>query len=125
MIGWLEENRKFSVIFLIIIAVEIFLVSSIPGKQVQGGINLSTIYHIVVFFLLGFFLLISINKDKEPKTKPLIFTVIISIIYAILDEAHQFFVPLRTPSIQDLLVDSAGIFLSTLVYLYYKRKARQ
>ena len=125
MIKWLEENKKFSVIFLAIIAVEIFLVSSLHGgKPTTGGINLSVAYHIIIFLLFNFFLLISLNKDQELTGKYLVVVLILSVAYAILDELHQIFVPLRDASIKDVLIDSTGIFLSTLVYIYYKRKIR-
>ena len=122
MIDWLENNRKFSIIFLIIIAVEIFLVSSIPGKKLAvTGIDFSTVYHMAVFFLFNFFLLVFINGNKKINAKTILIVLIISIFYAILDEIHQFFVPLRNSSINDVLTDSAGIFLSTLIYLYYSK----
>ena len=120
MIKELEENRKFSVILLVIIALEIFLVSSIPGTSIiSTGINLSTLYHLIIFFLLNFFFLMSM-KSKEKKIDKIFFLVmVISLTYAVLDELHQFFVPLRSCNIIDFLVDSAGIFLAAIVYRYY------
>ena len=53
--------------------------------------------------------------------KSLILPVVISFLYAVLDEVHQLFVPLRNASILDVLVDTTGILLSVAVYLYYKR----
>jgi hypothetical protein len=123
MIRWLEKNKGFSIIFVIIIAVEIFLISSIPGKKpIISGVDLATIYHAMVFFLFNFFLLVSINGNKKISVKFLLIAIIISIFYAILDEMHQFFVPLRNSSINDILIDNIGIFLSTLAYLYYSKR---
>ena len=42
--------------------------------------------------------------------------VIIALVYAVSDEFHQLFVPGRACSFSDFLVDSAGIFLATLIY---------
>ena len=104
-------------------AVEIFLVSSITGsKPTTGGLNLSVLYHSIVFFLFSFFTILSIVKKNNKKMKSLILPVVISFLYAVLDEVHQLFVPLRNASILDVLVDTTGILLSVAVYLYYKRK---
>ncbi len=103
-------------------AVEIFLVSSITvSKPTTGGLNLSVLYHSIVFFLFSFFTILSIVKKNNKKMKSLILPVVISFLYAVLDEVHQLFVPLRNASILDVLVDTTGILLSVAVYLYYKR----
>ncbi len=122
MIKELEKHKKFSVAFVIIIAVEILLVSSIPGSPIGAGIDFSILYHFLAFFLFNFFLLIAIKGNERKMDKIFVLTLIIALIYAVLDEMHQFFVPLRTPDILDFLVDSAGIFLSALVYGYYPSK---
>lgn len=124
MIKKLEKKRAFSIAFLIIIALEIFLVSSIPGGAIVSGFDFSNFYHFIAFFLLNFFFLISVNGKSKKMDKTFILILIISLVYAILDEMHQFFVPLRTPDIMDFLVDSIGIFSSSLVYLGYYIKKR-
>ena len=122
MINYLEKNRKFAVIFMVLMAVEIFLVSSITGsKPTTRGLNLSVLYHSIVFFLFSFFTILSIVKKNNKRMKSLILPVVISFLYAVLDEVHQLFVPLRNASILDVLVDTTGILLSVAVYLYYKR----
>ena len=121
MIKWLENNRGFSVIFVILIAAEIFFFSSISGGPPSpASINVSIIYHFSVFFLLNFFLLTSLNKNGEIKIKYLIIASMLSIFYSVLDELHQLFVPLRHAGLGDILTNSVGILLSNLVYLYYK-----
>lgn len=124
MIDWLEKNRRISILLAALIAIEIFVFSSIPGNApgVGGGAKISIIYHLVVFFLLGFFFLMSIKGDKKIKTGYIVTTLIISVLYAFLDEFHQTFVPFRNPSIQDILTDTAGIFLSTILILYLNKK---
>ena len=123
MIGYLEKNKRFSIIFMVLMAVEIFVISSIPGRDFPAvGIDPSLVYHLIVFFLFNFFLILSIIGKKNVKMGYLVLSMVFSIIYAILDEIHQFFVPLRLPSVRDVLIDVTGIFLSTITYLYYKRK---
>ena len=122
MLRWLEKKRKYSIIFLILIAVEIFYFSSkslAPGPEVFS--LLSIIYHFCVFFLFGFFLIISLTQKRKIKIKYLLFAVFISVIYAILDELHQIFVPFRDASLEDFLTDSAGIFFSAIIYMVSKK----
>lgn len=122
MIKWFEKKRVFSVILVILIAVEIFLFSSISGTgPITPGLKVSVIYHFSVFFLLNFFLLVSLNGNKDIKIKYLIIAFTLSIIYSVLDEIHQLFVPFRYADFGDILTNNAGIFLSTLVYLYSKK----
>jgi len=123
MIDHLEKNKVFAIIFTLIIAIEIFVISSIPGREFASGIiDLSLLYHFMVFFLLNFFVAISLNGEKKMNIKYLFLSIVFSIVYAILDEIHQIFVPRRLFSLTDILVDTAGIFLSLLVYVYYKNK---
>ena len=124
MIGWFEKKRAFSVIFFILIVAEIFFFSSISGGPPSPGpsIDVSIIYHFSVFFLLNFFLLTSLNKNGKIKIKYLIIASLFSIIYSVLDELHQLFVPLRHAGLGDIFTNNVGIFLSNITYLYYKNK---
>ena len=124
MIGWLEKNRGISILLTALIAIEIFVFSSIPGgiSGTGGTIRISIIYHLTVFFLFNFFLLMSIKGNREVKTSYIIIALIISVLYAFLDEFHQFFVPLRESAIEDILTNTLGIFLSTIFILYFNKK---
>lgn len=119
MIKFLEERKYLSWIITILIAAEIFYfssISSVPGGTPAEGFNLAIVYHSIVFFLLSFFLLISIKGKNKMKTKYIIWTIAISLIYAISDEVHQLFVPGRVAGIKDILIDSAGILIATIIY---------
>ena len=123
MIGWLEKKRYAAIILTLLIALEIFYFSSISGTSHQEGIGLTPIiYHLTVFFLFNFFLLISIKGNKKIKISYLIIALSISIIYALSDEFHQIFILFRNASIQDILIDTIGIFLSTIFILYFNKK---
>lgn len=123
MIKWLEKNRIVSVMLTILIALEIFYFSSIPGDKFGAGgiIDVSFFYHIIVFFLFNFFLLISIKGDKKISIGYLLIALSISLLYSGLDEIHQMFVPYREAAIKDVLTDMIGVFSSTLVYFYSKK----
>jgi VanZ family protein len=48
-------------------------------------------------------------------------TLVIAAIYGGLDEWHQSFVPLREPSVRDVLIDTTGAFLAQVtVWVYAK-----
>jgi len=123
MIKWLEKKRIFAIILTILIAIEIFYFSSITGGKTPsgGGLDVSVIYHFVAFFLLNFFLLISIIGQKEIKVKHIVIVLLISTAYSVLDEVHQFFVPGRIPDLFDIFTNGAGIFSSMILYLYSKK----
>ena len=127
MIEWFEKRRYFAVILAVLIAIEIFWFSSLPGIMSGFGegvnIKLSPIYHFTIFFLLNFFLIISWNVNQ--KSKYIVYSIIFSLIYSIVDEVHQLFIPFRTSSTGDIFIDSAGIFFSTLVYIHFKNKTKE
>jgi len=126
MLNFLERWRIISFIFLILIAVEIFYISSLSFGPGGGGIALIPLtYHFTVFFLFNTFLLATIKGQKKMKAKHLIIALLISFAYSILDEIHQSFIPGRVAGIKDVIVNNTGILLSTLVYLYKEKFNKQ
>lgn len=124
MIKWLEKNRGISSIITFLIATEIFYFSTLPGGIGAGSVWISRTYHFVVFFLFSFFLFLTIKGNKKIKTKHILIVLIISTSYAILDEIHQLFVPLRASSIKDVLTDTLGIFSSIIIYSHINKKSK-
>ena len=129
MIRWFEKHNKISLAIAILIAVVIFYLSSLkfeyyPGVMTPSNIR-SLLYHIFVFFLFTLFLLISLLQGKG-KFSIFILAIVISIIYGISDEIHQFFVPGRFCSLLDVGVNGVGILFASMSYLilikYRERK---
>lgn len=118
MISLLEKYSKVSWLFVILIALSIFYISSLtfpPSAVVTTNIN-AILYHFFSFFFLAFFLSPALVKGKN---KSLIFiAIIITIMYGISDEIHQLFVPGRCCSFQDFLINSAGILSASLIYTF-------
>ena len=113
-----EKYPKFSWFIVILIAIAIFFVSSLAFPPGQASGWKSLVYHFSAFFFLGFFLIISIIKGNKKNILLLILlSALFAIIYAISDEFHQLFVPGRTCSLSDILVDSAGILSASLLYI--------
>jgi len=118
LITWFEKNNVISWIITFFGASLIFYISSIVVSLGGGGNFLPQIYHFSAFFLLCFFLLISLHSGKWAKKK-FIFGLVIVVLYAISDEIHQLFVPGRFFSYLDILIDFIGIFFASAIY--YKR----
>jgi len=124
MIKWLEKHRQVSISITFLLAILIFVASSISGITTgdTGTGNLSIIYHFFIFFFFSFFLIISIKGQRKIKLKYVLTTIFISIVYAILDEVHQLFVPLRHASMGDIFTDTLGILVSIIIYLLIMKK---
>jgi VanZ family protein len=117
MISWLEKHNKISWIITSIIAIAIFYISSLssaPGSSIPGNNLKPNIYHFTAFFFLSFFLSISLVKGKYNKFIPI--AIVISILYGISDEIHQFFVPGRVLSLSDIFLNTLGIASASLIY---------
>ena len=118
IIRWFEKNYNFSLIIAIIIAIMIFYVSSLsfPPETETNPLK-PYLYHFGIFLIFSFFLLLYSIRDKHKNF--FILSIILSILYAILDELHQSFVPFRDASISDVLTDSFGISFAVLIYLIF------
>ena len=115
MLKIFEENPKLSWFTTIIIGIGIFIISSAPSYGTGSGKSyFAIIYHFFAFFFFGLLLMISTTKGKHKQF--FLPAIILSILYAILDELHQYFVRGRFCSFGDILTDSAGILLAFLVY---------
>jgi len=109
------KEKVFYAIMALIVAILIFLVSNIPSPtQEITRFNLSTIYHFGVFFMLTFFLTLTL-VNKKFNNKILLIIMLVSLIYAISDEFHQLFVMGRFTSISDVLTDITGSLFSILI----------
>ena len=117
MITFLEKHSKIAWFFVIVIAITIFYVSSLSfeGAPLGGFGFKATAYHFIVFFILASFLLPALVKGKNKQL--IILAILLAILYGISDEIHQLFVPNRHFSILDILIDSLGILLASLIYM--------
>lgn len=118
MLKLFEENPKLAWFTTFVIAIGIFIISSIPscnpyaaGPRVD---HLAIIYHFFAFFFLGLFFMISATRGKHIEF--FIPAITLAIFYSILDELHQYFVRGRFCSLGDIVTDSAGIFLAFIIY---------
>lgn len=74
--------------------------------------------HLVEFSIMGFLLAFGYFMSFVTSSGvKIILTLVSGFLLAILDELHQYFVPLRSFEIADLIVDVFGIFLGFFVYI--------
>lgn len=83
--------------------------------------------HVSVFLVLCLLFYVAFRKaGKQKHRKALIFSLFLTVIYAISDEIHQGFTPNRTPYVGDVILDSFGALLAVgLLVLFLKRKDRR
>ena len=126
MVLWLERRRFVSIIMLALLAIQIFWISSLPGSKGQTGIPFVAItYHFSAFFLFGFFLYFTIKGNKKTSKFYWISAIIFSLLYAISDEFHQTFVPLRDGSLDDVFTDFIGMSVSIFLANFISKKSNQ
>ena len=77
--------------------------------------------HFTLYFILGL-LVISFLKEFGLSRKSIIISISVVLLYAVSDEIHQTFIPGRSGEVLDVLIDTIGGSLSTLLYyLIYRR----
>lgn len=108
----------------------IFAVSSmkqplLPMPKFQW-LSIDKLYHFIEYSILSVLLTIAF-VNAPPKWLPTgwIWTVaaLISILYGVSDEVHQYFVPGRHATPSDLISDAIGAIAGVVgVYLYYRKQ---
>jgi VanZ family protein len=76
--------------------------------------------HLAEFFILGSLLYWACRRGRWPRWRAvwMLQALAVAVLYSLIDEFHQAFVPNRTPSLADSGVDSLGAALSqAFVYL--------
>lgn len=121
----LKTSRKIAITLTILIAIEIFYLSCLPGDPLSTGGNvwLSRAYHFVVFFTFSFFLFMSIKSEKEIKIEQILLVLMLSSLYAITDEIHQIFTPFRNCTFADFMTNLVGINSAILLYIWTNKKS--
>lgn len=72
--------------------------------------------HFFAYLVLGMVVLFAMRKMGISGTKGILLTLAVCVVYAISDEWHQGFIPGRTPKLTDILIDSSGSLLGTILY---------
>lgn len=110
-----------SIVWMIVI----FILSSMTGSDLQNTFPFFSDFnwgHFVAYFILAIAYYFALHrKVKHPKVLYII--IVLSILYGITDEFHQYFTPSRVPDINDLLADGIGAAVAAiLLNIWYKKR---
>ncbi|MEK7167553.1 MAG: VanZ family protein [Patescibacteria group bacterium] len=112
----------------------IFLSSSVSSFAVFFGPSagaakssdwISGTVHVVIYSILCFLLIIAFRSLKTPFGKSLLFSFLLSLLYGVSDELHQYFVPGREMHLSDWLLDALGSYLIVGIYSYQKMRKKK
>lgn len=78
--------------------------------------------HFTIFAIGGVLAIMLLNQYNIPLIQKIIYSQLIITIYAATDEFHQRFIPGRTASIWDVLIDSAGALTAILIISLFIKK---
>ncbi|MCT2537241.1 VanZ family protein [Aquibacillus koreensis] len=77
--------------------------------------------HVTVFFILCLAFYMAFRKTTHIKFWRLIeYSLVLTIMYAAIDEIHQGFTPNRTPYIGDVFLDSFGAILAVITIILFQ-----
>ncbi|HDP70541.1 MAG TPA: hypothetical protein ENN38_07040 [Actinobacteria bacterium] len=103
--------------------VAIYFFSSLPASGVPSFLP-DYVFHFFEYTILGILFLRAFEKQKETSKRAPFLTASLCIVYAALDELHQFFVPTRDCSLKDFAVDVVAILFIIFVALLIERGRR-
>ncbi|OIO38580.1 MAG: hypothetical protein AUJ72_02330 [Candidatus Omnitrophica bacterium CG1_02_46_14] len=116
------KNKGLAWIYVAAYAVVIFFISSIPGSspvlQTVEKFIWDKLLHLLEYSILGILLVRALVLGaKVHPLKSWVFTAFVfGSLYAVVDEWHQSFVPMRDMNIYDWMADSMGVFIGASIY---------
>ncbi|HCN06061.1 MAG TPA: hypothetical protein DIS79_10615 [Bacteroidetes bacterium] len=106
----------------------LFYLSSIPGLTPPslGVAWQDKVYHAIAFLGYGLTVLWASMglRPSASRRSHVVFTVALSIVFAVSDELHQYVVPNRQAGIDDVLADVVGVLLSLTMMPLVSRMVR-
>jgi len=117
----LSRLHKFLIYWfpIILYCLLIFIQSSYPSiKNAPELPYLDKVLHFVAYALLGILFLraFKTSRIKNNVNLMLILSVLLSFLYGISDEIHQYFVPYRSAELMDVLADMLGAIIGVYIY---------
>ena len=86
----------------------IFYLSSLPDPGgPPGGISDKTA-HFLIYGALGASMMRALAGGRAAAMPAILAAIVLTTLYGVSDEIHQYFVPPRTPDILDVAADAAG-----------------
>ena len=72
--------------------------------------------HATIYLILSILILFALSRSNKKISHPIKLTIIVCFLYALTDEFHQIFIKGRTPQITDVLIDTLGAMIGTIIY---------
>ena len=109
-------NYKQFRIALLIYMILILGISSLPGENIPKSwlLSFDKLIHLIEYFILGILLMKSM---KDVSTKMLIVVIPFGIFFGIIDEYLQSFISGRFSSALDVLADTIGVVIGSLLVI--------
>ena len=109
------NHNKFRILLLIYMAL-ILALSSLPADNLPKSwlLNFDKLIHLIEYFILGILLMKSMTSVS---TRMLLAVIPVGIIFGIMDEYLQSFISGRFSSGWDVLADTIGVIIGSLLVL--------
>ena len=78
--------------------------------------------HFTIYLLLGLIFISLLKEYNITDKRSIIYTIIFVFLYACSDEIHQLFVSGRSGEILDVLIDTTGGFVGSMIYRLFTRR---
>jgi VanZ family protein len=103
----------------------IFIQSSYPSPKIEPNLpNFDKVLHFMGYALLGALFLRAFYSTSINRRLKLIFmlSILLSGLYGISDEIHQYFVPSRSADVMDVAADFVGAAWGVFLYMCFSIK---
>jgi VanZ family protein len=110
--GWFSGERTGDVLLPILHAL---LPNATPDQLLALHALIRKGAHVLEYTILGALLVRALREEGLHGPALVTVAIAIGVAYAALDELHQVFVPSRTPSPHDVLVDATGVVAGVVV----------
>lgn len=104
----------------VLLATIIWQLSDTPNLAITHGALdtlLRKLGHIFVFGLLASSCVVAVRAQRARLSPAIVIAAAIALVYAIVDEYHQSFVPTRHGDVSDVAIDALGIGIASIVLL--------
>jgi VanZ family protein len=110
---------------LIVYTIILILLSVLPINSTSSTINhtyvvkvrLDYLLHYIVFFSWMFFVWIATNVSFRTDFRKTTFIIFLCLLFAFANELIQYFLPYRAFNINDLVANSIGVLLGSILFL--------
>ncbi len=111
-------------IAVVVWAAVIYYLSSRSRLPVDATWSVTKLAHIFEYAVLTLLLIRALDAHRLARSRVLLVAAMLAVMYAVSDEYHQSFVPNRHPSPVDIVIDSVGISVATLLgsVMYAQRR---